>query len=191
MKLLVSFLLFFQYSLADDLENMFNRLKDNRVNYKVMGTICEEIAKVQVSELYESEKHVIITGIEYQNSKRTLGELDVVVFRKNDQEAILVAEVKCWRKLGAAHKKATEQINRFRHHIGQNKPLLMYTNPKNKKEFRMNQFDEHPEYITISQDGGENSGFDMTLGFNLDEVKWLRQKIMSCQSSGHCPKPKN
>ena len=167
----------------------FEALKTLPQDYQQFGNICEQVARLRVQEQYAAPQYEVVVGIGYDGHGRTLGELDVVVFRSSDNEAILVGEVKCWKNLDAARAKAESQLRRFEGHINGGSKLFMYTTEeRDRQAFFASQFDESPQYITVSQDGGEDHGFDMTLGLNMAEVIELRDMLIHCQAQGKCPK---
>ena len=103
------------------------------------------------------------------------------MLRKSDKEAISISEVKCWKNLGKAHNKATNQLERFEHYMRTADKLVMYLSDDKQRHFEMTQFDEQPEYLAASQDGGEEHGFNWTIGVSLDEAHMLRNKLLRWQ----------
>lgn len=169
-----------------NLNEDFEILKDSGINYVQVGTICEEVAKLRLEKIYPADEYEVVTGISYFQGSRTVGELDVIVFRNSDQEAVVVAEVKCWKRLSAGLKKAKNQMNRFKEFVRSNKIDRM---SKDGQSYSAKQFDENPEFITISQTGGVEKGFTMDIDLTLAESQSLRSKIMKCQNQGDCAKP--
>ncbi len=178
-------------SLAGDINYYFDRLKSDPINYTTFGTICEQVARVNLEDYYLYPEYKVETGIVYKNAyksyeKRTLGELDIVVFRNSDNKAILIGEVKCWKNLRKALIKAQKQYQRFQGHYDRGTPINMHSDTT---YYTIQQFSEHPNFVAISQNGGESYGFDMTLGLTLREVQDLRHLLIDCQSRGQCPSP--
>ena len=122
-----------------------------------------------------------------------MGEIDVVVFRKADKEAVLVSQVKCRQHMTRAHGHAHEQNQRFqtamnRRNARQSKITFRSTsNPDLVVTESM--MDEVETYITASQDGGLLHGFTMTVGHDLDTVSAMRERLLKCQEENLCPKP--
>lgn len=167
----------------------YHTLKNSGKNFEVIGVICEEITQLRYAEQYPEPTYKVLTGIAYSDSERTLGELDLIVFDNQTQNAILIGEVKCWKNAKSGLKKAHEQRKRFIDNIRSSKALVFrwLSNPKEK--FTKTQFNKTNTFISISQQGTKSSGFDVELEYTLDELMKLRQDIMTCQNSGECVKP--
>ena len=176
------------FAMSDQAKDDFEALRKTPTNYEVFGTICEEVARLRFAEQYPEANFKILSGIEYTDKERVLGELDVVIFNQSDDEVILVAEVKCWNDFGKALNKAHEQISRFETALAKNRVHDMYLIDNKKVHFRTSQFDEHPDFLTVSYEGGENAGFDKSIGLTLQDVKELRDELIKCQSRGDCPR---
>ena len=178
-----------------ELDELYQKLRQVPISYQTFGTVCEQIARIELIAEYPADKFEIVTGILYkgkdeQGSYRTLGELDVVVLDKSDNEAIIIAEVKCWKDLDAARSKARKQLKRFAHYMQISTNLTMYLTENIKRHFKMQQFDEQPKYLAVSQDDGKEHGFGMTIGVSLDEASALRDKLLSWQNR-HPPTRQN
>lgn len=169
----------------------YERLLVRPANYQVFGTICEELARLRLEEQFSPKNYYVVTGIQYRNSTRTIGELDVVVFRNSDHEAVMVGEVKCWRRLGEGRAKAEKQLHRFEDTMKSGMKIRFVANGKGdpKKQYSPQQFDERPDLLSISQEGGRTHGFDMCLNYDLDQVQVLRNAILHCQETGRCKNP--
>jgi hypothetical protein len=162
---------------AGAVEDLYPQLRAQPVSYKVFGTVCEQVAKLEIMEQYDTKDYIVTSGILYANRTRTLGELDIVVLRRSDEEAILIGEVKCWRDLSGAQKKARSQLSRFTGTISSGTEISMHSDGQNGKTYDRDQFDEQPKIITISQQGGENFGFEHTIGIDLQEARELYQML--------------
>lgn len=164
----------------------FEMLKDVPVNYSNFGTICEQVARLEMVKQYNQTEYNVKVGISYSAKNRTIGELDVIVFRNSDNEAVLVAEVKCWKNLNGGLGKAHNQLNRFKSHIGNR--IEMHSVENEDEIFTTSQFDESPRFMTISQKGGETAGFDLGLPLDLDQMNALYDRMVGCQNRGECPR---
>jgi hypothetical protein len=174
-------------SYSGDLEQAFERLKDSGADYRPEGAVCEQVARLDLERDFPSPAYEVTTGIEYANSRQVLGELDVVVFDSRSGKVILISEVKCWQNLKSARRKAREQQERFQKHVASGVSLQFHSDKKDS--YDDDQFRSSPRFITISQAGGEQAGFEQTLDFGLDEMKTLRQRLLECQSQGACRRP--
>src|SRR5690606_9004921 len=105
---LISFQVF-----AGDTSALFEELRDLPISYEQKGQICEQVARLQLDDIYPPHAYDINIGIEYIVHNRTIGELDVVVTDKQTRDVILIAEVKCWKNLKGALNKAKDQRSRF------------------------------------------------------------------------------
>ena len=105
-------LLSFSFARSENsLEEDFNKLKNIPANYQSFGSICEQVARLRLQEKFDKKKYDFLIGLEYKNSQRTLGEVDLLVVSKKNQKVFVVGEVKCWKNLKAAMVKAKKQLN--------------------------------------------------------------------------------
>lgn len=171
-------------SQAAPLPELVEALRDSAVNYEVVGTVCEQVARLELQKVYPESDYAIVNGIEYGDKHRTIGELDVVVFAKSNKKAVLVAEVKCWRNLQGALKKAREQRNRFIGSLSKNIYLQDSTSTYDKS-----QFNQVEKYVAIAPQGATKAGFEMDMENSLEELMDLRDMMMDCQRRGQCAAP--
>lgn len=172
----------------------YEELSHIPAKYEVIGTVCEYLTAIRLRAQYPANQFDIEVGIEYRIGGRVIGEIDAVVFRKRDREAVAVAQVKCRHNMSRANHDANEQNERFADAMSgrgsqssatvtfrsTSKPNLVVTQPN---------MDEVDTFITASQDGGEQHGFDLTIGYDLDEAMAIRDRLMACQESHACPSP--
>lgn len=185
---IVVFLLFSNAALANlTEEDYFDELSRIPANYKVFGTVCEEMARIDLEKEFPKDFYDIRVGIQYRDNSRTIGELDIIVFRRSDEEAVLIGEVKCWRNLKGALKKANRQLNRFQDNCGRGGQINYVDR---EFEYHWSQFDEVQRYWKISQLGGRKEGFDRVLTLDLEAIKRLHGRLLSCQSNGQCARPR-
>lgn len=170
-----------------DLDTLFELLKDRASDTLLLpdpgaiGDLCEEIALISLAEFYPLDKYEILNSIRYREkgkpSKGIIGELDIVVFTKDDdKQAVLVGEVKC-NPAESNYEKAIRQMNRFKKMVAQNRiPLEFYLSSNPDSHFDQSQFMKS-DTKTISFSRGINSGFDLILEYSLDEVVALKERI--------------
>jgi hypothetical protein len=176
--------------LAKNIENSkrideyFELLSYEKTDFEPVGTVCERVAAREVEALYPSSNYEIKNGIQYDEHKTTIGELDVVVFDKSTGKVEAVAEVKCWRSFQGALKKAKEQRMRFLTYLNKN---IVITD-KDEKRYSKDVFKNIQKYFSISQDGGVNQGFDFELSLDFKELMELRKRLLDCRAEGRCPK---
>jgi hypothetical protein len=166
---------------AAPLNELFEKLRDSAMDYETVGTICEQVAKIELYKTYSPEDFEVITGIEYGDRTRTIGELDVVVFQKSTKEAVLVGEVKCWKDASAAREKAMDQRNRFIRSLKKNIDMHDADQAYNKK-----QFNHVLKYVAIGPKGYKDAGFEIEMENTLRELMDLRRMMLDCQQQGQC-----
>lgn len=166
---------------AAPLQDLFEQLRDSGLNYEVVGTVCEQVSRLELQKTYPPSQFEIINGIEYGDLTRTIGELDVVVFQKSTKKAVLVGEVKCWKDNYAAIEKAHDQRKRFQKSLSKNIELHDYQNDYDKSQFNQVQ-----KYVAIAPKGASAAGFEIDMENTLSELMQLRKMLINCQSRGEC-----
>lgn len=178
------------FSSPEQMAEDYQALRKVPSNYEVFGTVCEEVARLRLEKEYAGDTYNVLRSIEYKDKIKVLGELDVVVFERSTNEAILIGEVKCWDDFNKALQKAKDQLNRFENAV-ENKQIrdIYLTHEQDQKgapRLQASQFDTHPRLTTISYDGGEAAGFDSSIGLTMEEVKELRDMLMGCKGKSEC-----
>ena len=173
------------FALADNLDIVFDDLRDSGENYQIEGAICEQVAKLDIEREYPRPNYTVVTGIAYSSQRQVIGELDVVVFNTHSGKAALISEVKCWKNFGGAIRKAREQRRRFLNTLNSRSPLEFYST-KDHVSYDRSQFESDASFVSISQYGGRNEGFDRHLEFDLEQMKLLRERLMACQARNEC-----
>lgn len=172
---MIAALSFSNIAFADGVSDLVEQLSGTDEKYEVVGTICEQAAKLDLEREYPAPRYTVETGISYGRARNTVGELDVVVL-DSDQTAVLVAEVKCWKSFSGGLKKARDQRARF------------LTNAKNAAGLRLwdkthdghspGKFSKLTQFITVAQKGGASAGFDRELNLSLAELMEARQLLL-------------
>lgn len=171
------------------LQEDFDTLKNSGKSFQITGVICEEVTHLRYLEQYPEPDYRVLTGITYSEKDRVLGELDLIVFENKTQTAILIGEVKCWRDPADGLAKAHEQRERFLKNVKSSKGLEFHWLSNPKEKFTKKQFNKTKNFISISQLGSRDYGFDVELDYTLDELMQMRQDIIACQNTGECVKP--
>lgn len=169
---------------AKRIDEYFELLSYEKIDFEPVGTVCERVAIREVEPIYPSTNYEIKNGIQYDEHKTTIGELDVVVFDKTTGKVEAIAEVKCWRSFKGALKKAKEQRMRFLTYLNKN---IVITD-KDEKRYSKDVFKSIQKYFSISQDGGVNQGFDFELSLDFKELMELRKRLLDCKAEGRCPR---
>lgn len=164
----------------------FHALGQLPVNYFDTGAVCEQVAKQELMKSYPEPGFEVVTGISYGHKAATVGELDVIVFANSTKKAILIAEVKCWNKLAKAHAKAVAQRQRFLEALQRLPNMILHSKTQ---AYSVTQFQDIERFISISQLGGEENGFEMTLPYSLEDLMNLREKLLQCQNQHLCAQP--
>ncbi|ASD64063.1 hypothetical protein [Bdellovibrio bacteriovorus] len=170
-----------------DIEPYFEALKNSGANFEPDGTVCEEIARLEVTKEF-GDAYEVTTGVEYSLGKDTIGELDVVVFERATHKVVLVAEVKCWKNLQQAMDKLKAQRDRFTWNLTKHAAHIQFQ-PDEGLSFRVEDFQGPFKFRAISQCGGLKKGFDQEIQLTLTEVQQLRSKLLKCQAWGECLRP--
>lgn len=168
----------------------FHTLKNHGRSLEMIGTICEEVTQLRYQEEYPAPEYRVLTGIAYSDQTRTIGELDLIIFDNQTNNAILIGEVKCWKDPKSGLKKAKDQRKRFLTWVKSSKALTFKWLDDPKEKFTKTQFNKTNNFISVSQLGTKKKGFDVELEYTLEELMQLRADIMACQEKGECVKPK-
>ncbi len=179
---------FFSFSAFATFQDDVIALKNSARDYFDTGTICEEVARLEIQNEFPAPQYKVLTGISYDNGDGTAGELDVIVFDTNINKVIKIAEVKCWKKLDQALQKAKKQRERFMGYR-ENAANISYKKTHSKETFTKEQFAYVNDFITIGQQGAKAFGFDRELKYSLRDFMELRDLMMKCQHEGKCAPP--
>lgn len=166
------------------IQNYFEVLSFDDVDFEPTGTVCERVAVREIEPMYPEQSFKIINGIQYDDKKATIGELDLVVINRQTNKVEAVAEVKCWRSFEGARKKAKEQRMRFQTYLNRNIVLT----DKDNNRYSKDQFSNIQKFFAISQQGGLNQGFDFELSLDFKELMELRKRLLDCNAQSNCPK---
>lgn len=169
--------------LGDDFAKLKNSAPD--ADYEVVGTVCEQVAKLRFEEEFPAGRYTVTTGVEYGDGNRTIGELDVVVLENLTSRVVRVTEVKCWKDFKGALRKAHEQRNRFIKTLRSGKQIRFKSLSSNLV-FKKENFANVKEYMAVAQRGSKNAGFDRELSYELKELMQLRMMMIQCQHQGIC-----
>ncbi len=184
----LAFLIFSNLAFAGLAED-YEQIKNHGRNLEPIGTICEEIAQLRFAEKYPAPDYKVVTGIEYSDNERTLGELDVVVFNSKTNIVDVVAEVKCWKNAKSGLDKAKDQRRRFLTNVKSSKALKFKWLDDPKLKLTKTQFNKVSQFYSVAQSGSIKSGYDIELPYTLKELMNLREDLLRCQQNGNCKKP--
>lgn len=190
MKFLFVLVSLFPFFAVANLETDFEAIKNNGRSLQDTGAICEEVAQLQMKRQYPADRYNVLTSIAYADLNGTVGELDVIIFEKASNQAIVIGEVKCWRNMEGGLSKARSQRSRFLSNIKSGKALTFTWLPDpGSYHFTKQNFNKVNTFITIAQKGSKSAGYDLELEHSLGDLMELRSRIMNCQSQGACKRP--
>lgn len=169
-------------------EQDFEVLKDIPRSYEDSGSICEEVARLEMQREYPAPQYDVVLGIAYGDETRVIGELDVVIFDNNLQKVVKIAEVKCWKDVRAGLEKAKEQRARFLKAVRSTKPLRFFST-STKQAFDIDKFKYVGEFFSVAQKGSVALGFERELEYTLKEMRDYRYEMLRCQNQGKCARP--
>lgn len=175
--------------LSEDLQVYFQFLRNQPVNYKVDGTVCEQLTRLHFIQQYPESEFNVDSGVEYGDSTGVLGELDLIVTKKVDNEVVLLGEVKCWKSLDMGMDKAKFQRDRFLWNLQSQGRNLFFRGGQLALNYDFTRFEASPEYIFVSQVGGKKWGFQYELPLRLSQLDELQQYLVRCQKKGLCVQP--
>lgn len=181
------FTLFFSLNLFANYEDDFDAVQKRRPNLESKGTICEELAVLQLKKEYPHNE--VYSGIVYGDRHGAVGELDLVVLDRNGSKAIVIGEVKCWKDFREGLSKAKEQRKRFFKTMSSAAPVEFFYLKDRDLKFTKNDFDSVSEFISIGPKGAKSLGYDVELEYSLEELMSMRVEIMRCQHKGQCLSP--
>jgi Holliday junction resolvase-like predicted endonuclease len=169
------------------LEADYAALKDSGAYLGITGTICEEVARLDVADEYKEPEYSVVTGIAYGNSRKVIGELDVIVFENRTGDVVKIAEVKCWKDLEGGLQKAMDQRQRFLKNV--QKGGLYFQSTHDKRQYSQKHFRKVKDFETIGQQGAKDYGYTRELEHSLEDLMALRKRIMDCQATAECKRP--
>ncbi len=172
------------FSRENEIAQYFEDLSYEDIDFEPMGMVCERVAVRELLKEYPQDKYEILNGLQYDDKKATIGELDVVIYNKSNQKVEAVAEVKCWESFKGALKKARDQRQRFKLYL--NRKIVI--TDQNQKHYKVEDFNQVQRYISISQEGGVNQGFDFELSLDLKELMEIRKRLLDCYAQSKCPR---
>ncbi|MFP5520759.1 MAG: hypothetical protein ACLGGX_12715 [Bdellovibrionia bacterium] len=184
---LLGFALNIQTSFAGVNEDL-EALKNVPRSYEDSGAICEEVARLDLKREYQAPQYEVIVGIAYADSQRTIGELDVVIFDKNINKVVKIAEVKCWKDMKAGLAKAKDQRARFIKTLNSGRQIFFKPNEGNG-QFDRQHFEHNREFIAIGPRGSVDHGYDDELEHDLRTLHKMGSEMRRCQAFGSCAKP--
>ncbi|KHD89521.1 MAG: hypothetical protein OM95_02770 [Bdellovibrio sp. ArHS] len=166
----------------------FAQLKDVPRSYEDSGSICEEVARIEMQREYAKPQYEVLVGIAYGSESRVIGELDIVIFDNNLNKVVKIGEVKCWKDMRGGLEKAQEQRARFMKAIRSSASLRFFST-STKENFSAEQFKFVKEFFSMGQKGTIEAGYDQELPYTLTEMRNYRYEMIRCQNRKECARP--
>lgn len=180
--------LFSSLAFAGDINAAFESIKNTGANFDPDGTVCEELERVRLAQIYPADKYFISGDIEYSTGGMTIGELDTVVIDRSTGKVVLLGEVKCWKNMDDALMKAKSQMMRFFWNLQKN-PAKMSFNSYDGVQYSAAQFPLDTPVYTVGPQGAVAKGFTYEFDLTLKETHQLRMMLLKCQQNNECPRP--
>lgn len=163
----------------------FEQIKDLDYNYATIGHVGEALALVQLRRQYPPPEFECLSSLQYEDGKgQPAGEMDVVVFKRETRQAMMVYEVKISDNLEDARKKGLSQLKRFREYVkARNISRFVYA-PDQSRMFKPEQFDGIQSFGTVGSKGAREQGFDVELDLSRTEAYQLQQALLQYRKKG-------
>lgn len=179
-------------SSAGLVDDAYELHKNDGVDLAAVGTICEYLAKDVLERKYDPDLYRVVIGVQYGQSRNAMGELDLTVVDLEYNEAVFIGEVKCWKDAKAGLRKAKKQLSRFRNAHYDNRVNWVKILSPGYSDFVVSKRTYNGSYEVgyVAPKGTRKAGYTHELDLTLEEAMTLRKRIMDCQDSGRCKRPK-
>lgn len=159
------------------LDHYMQILRDFDRNYHPIGTVLEVLALKKLRNEYPDHYKISDSVAYYNESGRTLGEMDLVVYNQRTEEVEKIVEVKLTDDYDRARKKARRQLNRIKRKLRQGKvaDFRDMTNPNN--DFNVEDFCCVETYVKLSSRGALCHEFDYELDLKREEGDLLHDRL--------------
>lgn len=100
------------------LDSYADAIRDLDFDYGKVGSVLEAIGYLELKERFPAPQYEVVASVQYFNaSRRTLGELDLVVVDVPASKVVVAYEAKLTGNPEAASRRAAEQISRFKRYL--------------------------------------------------------------------------
>lgn len=171
---------------AGSLSGYFEALRYVRVLYSNVGSVCEQVARIDLTKQYDSQIYSIDTNVLYGYGNEAVGELDVVVLDRLSNTVVKIYEIKCWSGAGNnALRTARKQRERFFETMGFSASPRIWSR---QVKYSAQQFRNiTPAQYLLGGPPGRN--FEYELPLTTSELNQLFAMIVACQKAGDCAQP--
>ena len=157
-------------------------LKNSGECINSIGTLFEVLIRHKLAERYPADQFEITGSLEYLRGNQTIGELDLLVFRKSDGKCVMVGEAKFWKNLAKAIKKAKAQLKRYKDNLYGGKITKYRWKPNPSRPFDDSQFVENDNYEYHGPKGAKKYGFTHDFDLSSSEGYWLLKQVRPKQN---------
>ncbi len=156
-------------------------LKDSGENINSIGTLFEVLIRHKLAERYPTDQYEITGCLEYLRGNQTIGELDLLVFRKSDGKCVMIGEAKFWKNLSSAIKKAKAQLKRYKDNLYGGSITKYRWKPNPARPFNDEQF-FGANYEYHGPKGAKKYGFTHDFDLASSEGYWLLKQVRPRQN---------
>lgn len=163
------------------LEGYYEQIHDLSFRWGDVGSILEAIVYVEFQKRYPEPDYEIIPGTTYHDeSGRTLGEIDILVYDRRNDRVLAVYEVKLTGSPGNAGKQANRQLARLKRAIEEN-TIDRFRTPEGYEDLGIRDFHGQPQYGKIGSWETKGKGWTHSVDLFREEGDLLQEKILSSQ----------
>lgn len=164
-------------SRASRLDHFFDISKDLGFTYDDIDTVMRALAYATCQRTFPSEHYSILDSVQYDYGEgHTVGELDLIVWNRQQDVAERVYEVKLTGDPDEAYKRSMQQLGRFRRCI-QYEKIKQFRRGPQVLRITQDQFRRVSEYGSIGNRGTASAGFSLEIDITPDEAAILLERL--------------
>jgi tRNA A-37 threonylcarbamoyl transferase component Bud32 len=170
------------------IQKYFEQMRDLKgPHWGSIGTILEILAEIQFSATLDTNAFKTLYNLTYHDDTgRTLGELDVVIWNLRENRAEVVYEAAISDQLNRKATSSRNQVQRFADTV-KKRQVAQILNPYDAAwKADQSQFDQARIEILGNQ-GALAAGFDAEVDITRPEADFLQRKIMDYRKARHDP----
>lgn len=167
------------------IQQYYEQLRDLRIpKWGSIGAVLEHLAVIQFNAKFDPKEFRALANLTYHDeSGRTLGELDIVVWNVRENRAEVVYEVVISDQL---HRKATasrNQLRRFETALKEHQTTRILYPTDTARTFEPAQF-EGARFEILGNQGALAAGFDSEVDLTRPEGDFLQRKLIDYRNDG-------
>ena len=158
---------------------IYNTLRDmDGVKWGNVGSVIEAVALLEFQERYPPPDYAVLGNMSYHDETgRTIGELDLVLWNVPSNCAAAVYEVKVSDNYRSALRRARSQLRRLKEFVEQRKISRFIYERDPTWAFETPQFDG-ARMGFVGGRGAVSEGCDEEMDITRNEVDWLQARIL-------------